>query len=157
MYRLTLILSLSTAVQLTTASQNVTINSTASEVSFSCEMSDYILPDRDLQWSRNHGIVLENSKKYTITYENGRPSASQNGGNIRVPSRISTLTIHSPTTDDTGEFTCALNGAQYIAIDLKVEAMPIKPRTVPSDISKLESEQWNSAIQSYRWYLGLYA
>lgn len=85
-------------------------------------MSDYILPDEDLRWTSNNGGVPKNSEKYTITYENGRRSAAQNGGNIRLPSRVSMLTIHSPTVDDNGKFTCAIHGtAEFIVMDLKVE------------------------------------
>lgn len=100
-------------------------------------MSDYILPDEKLQWTDSSSGVLENSEKYTITYENGKLSAAQNGGNIRLPSRISTLTIHSPTAADTGKFICIIQGSnQFIAMDLKVEPAIIKPRDVESKLDR---------------------
>ena len=137
-------------MKLTTTSQNATINSTASHMNFSCEMSDYILPDQKLQWTDSNGGVLENSEKYTITYENGKRSAAQNGGNIRLPSRISTLTIHSPAADDTGKFTCVICGsAQSITMHLKVEADTKQPR----DISKLDRclrALYSHCFKSYR-------
>lgn len=123
-------------MHLTTPSHNVTIHNAASQVSFSCEMSEYILPDEDLQWTGNHGTALQNSHKYSIVYKSGRPLAAQRGGNTRLSSRISTLTIYSPTKYDSGQFTCFLRGtAQFILMELTVEApgkfFKVEVNTIP--------------------------
>ena len=88
-------------------------------------MSDYILPDKDLQWKSINGTILKTSRKFTITYQDGRHSAAQIGGNAQFPSRKSILTIHDLTIYDGGKYTCVLSGTpQSIAMDLKIEALP---------------------------------
>jgi hypothetical protein len=88
-------------------------------------MSDYILPDEYLQWTSNNGVFIENSAKYTISYENGRHAQAQSGGNTRQPSRISTLTIHSLTVSDNGKFICTIHGTtEFIIMDLEVNDTP---------------------------------
>lgn len=117
---------------------NVTINITReTRADLSCEMFDYIPPDEHLQWTTN-GAVLENSEKYTITYQDGNQATAQIGGNTRLPSRISTLTIHTPTINDSGEYVCAVMGtSQFVTVNLMVEnTRTTSVQTIPTTSSK---------------------
>lgn len=109
--------------KLTTEEQNVTISATADHTNFTCEMSDYILPDENMKWIGNDGAVLERSDKYTISFENGNQFMAQNGGSTRLPSRVSILTIHNPTICDAGNYFCTLDGTRQI-ITMTLEVKP---------------------------------
>ena len=69
---------------------NLTVFNNATEVKLSCEMSEYIRPDEDLQWFRGDQLI-SNGTKHTIMYENGS-GRGQIGGTELGPSRLSTLT-----------------------------------------------------------------
>lgn len=83
-------------------------------MNLTCEMSQYIQPDENLIWINKNGEAIEQSGKYTISFKNGTEHVSQNGGNQRSPSRISTLTVHHPTVCDNGNYVCALVGTPYL-------------------------------------------
>lgn len=101
--------------------QNVNTSTQASKANFTCEMSGYILPDKDLLWIRNSGSPIKNSEKYTISFKNGSHSTAQNGGRRQSPSRKSTLVIHNPTKNEAGEYFCSLRGTQqFIKLLLNV-------------------------------------
>lgn len=85
-------------------------------------MSQYILPDKTLQWIGNSISPLRNSEKYTILFQNGSQLKAQNGSNRQSPSRLSILTIHNPSKQDSGQYFCTLNGtSQSVSINLEVE------------------------------------
>ncbi|KAL5483900.1 hypothetical protein EMCRGX_G020320 [Ephydatia muelleri] len=89
---------------------SITVNATTtSQVELSCEMSQYIHPDRDLWWFRG-GQKLDNTQsKYSIGYRNGTKLAL-NGGSDVISSRVSVLTISQLTSSDSGVFTCKVFG-----------------------------------------------
>lgn len=133
---------------------NVTINITReTRADLSCEMFDYIPPDEHLQWTTN-GAVLENSEKYTITYQDGNQATAQIGGNTRLPSRISTLTIHTPTINDSGEYVCAVMGtSQFVTVNLMVEnTRTTSVQTIPTtsnDITYINGSPQNDSGSMY--------
>ena len=89
---------------------SITVNgTTTTQVELSCEMSQYIHPDRDLWWFRG-GQKLDNTQsKYSIGYRNGTKLAL-NGGSDVISSRVSVLTISQLTSSDSGVFTCKVFG-----------------------------------------------
>lgn len=99
---------------------NLTVFINATEVKLSCEMSEYIRPDEDLQWFRGDQLI-SNGAKHTIMYENGS-GQGQIGGTELGPSRLSTLTISEPQVIDSGSYTCAIRGTgQSRTFELIVE------------------------------------
>ena len=99
---------------------NLTVFNNATDVKLSCEMSEYIRPDKDLQWFKGDQLIT-NGAKYTIMYENGS-GQGQIGGAKLGSSRLSTLTISEPQLIDSGSYTCAVRGTgQSRAFELIVE------------------------------------
>ncbi len=96
----------------TSLDTQVTVNSTASEVQLNCEMTLFIREDKDLQWFKDSQLIRSGTDRYTVTYRNGTPDASQKGGNVFLPGRVAVLTISYPVKDDSGAYTCAVAGTE---------------------------------------------
>ena len=78
-------------------------------------MSEYIRPDRYLEWVDESGLILKNSKKYRILFED---KTSQN----ELKSRLSILTIFDPTKFDNGKYSCIVLGtSQSIHMSLTIK------------------------------------
>ena len=108
---------------LTTEQQAVTFNAGVNRVNLTCEMSLYTRPDEKLLWIGSNGSVIKQSEKYTITFVQGSQYIAQNGGNQRSPSRLSILTIHSPTQCDSETYRCTLvDSPESQSINLTLQA-----------------------------------
>ncbi len=90
----------------------VTVNDTENEVQLSCEMTLFIREDEDLQWFKDGLLITSGTDRYTVTYRDGTPSASQKGGNQFLPGRVAVLTISNPEGDDSGTYSCAVAGTE---------------------------------------------
>ncbi len=101
------------AVSLTTdLDTQVAVNDTESEVHLSCEMTLFIREDKDLQWFKDGLLITSGTDRYTVTYRDGTPSASQKGGTEFLPGRVAVLTISNPVEDDSGIYSCAVAGTE---------------------------------------------
>ncbi len=97
-----------------------------SQVNLTCEMSDYIRPDKYLQWVDEKGSILKDSKKYRILFED---RTAQN--NSLLSSRLSTLTIFNPTELDSGRYSCrVLGSSQPIHTSLIVKPVEDGERSI---------------------------
>ena len=102
---------------------NVVVRDNATEVSMSCEMSDYLHPDEDLQWFRGGELIISGTESYTIAYTDGRSEMGQFGGSTLGPSRVSTLVISQPQLSDSATYTCAIRNTEHSQeIQLTVES-----------------------------------
>ncbi len=88
----------------------VAVNDTESEVQLSCEMTLFIRVDEHLQWFKDGKLITSGTDRYTVTYRDGTPSASQKGGIQLLPGRVTVLTISNAEEDDSGTYTCAVAG-----------------------------------------------
>ncbi len=107
----------------TNASTQVTVNDSENEVQLSCEMTLFIREDEDLQWFKDDLLIRSGTDRYTVTYKDGTPSASQKGGTRFVSGRVAVLTISNPVEDDSGQYTCALRGTEE-SIDFQLSVLP---------------------------------
>lgn len=74
-------------------------------VELRCEMSQYIEPDKNLQWFRNGHMINANSSKYQIQFEDGNTPSLIDG--VRTPSRISVLVVSDfKEQNDSGYYHC---------------------------------------------------
>ena len=89
-----------------------------------CEMRAFIRQDSSLIWEGpSRQRIRGGMGKYLITFSNGLPNTSANGGGVLVPSRVSTLTIINPELSDAGTYTCSVMGTnQAVMIDLQVNS-----------------------------------
>ena len=93
----------------------------ASSVEMSCEMSDYIRPDNQLQWIKDGQLIVSGQNRKTITFTNGTRDG-QIGGSTIGSSRLSTLTISNPVLSDSGTYTCRVMAAnESVDIQLQVQ------------------------------------
>ncbi len=91
-------------------------------VELSCEMTLFIREDEDLQWLKGGQLITSGTDRYTVTYRDGTPSASQKGGNQFLPGRVAVLTISNPEEDDSGTYTCAVAGTEE-SIDFQLSVV----------------------------------
>ncbi len=99
----------------------VTVNDTASEVQLSCEMSNYIREDEDLQWFKEGQMISSGMDRHTVTYRDGKPGVAIKGDFI--PGRVAVLTISDPEMEDSGTYTCAITGMDE-SIDFQLSVVP---------------------------------
>ncbi len=105
----------------------MTILDNASFVELSCDMSNYIRPDDQLQWFRNGEMITSGQARRQITFVNGNAYQGQFGGLLPQSSRVSMLTISNPILSDTGTYNCRVIGTtKSVDIELLVQisAMP---------------------------------
>ncbi len=96
-------------VTLTAINSNVTILDNASFVELSCDMSNYIRPDDQLQWFRDGKMITSGQARRQITFMDGTESG-QLGGLVTQSLRVSMLTISNPVLSDTGPYNCRVMG-----------------------------------------------
>ena len=82
-------------------------------IKMSCEMSQYIEPDKNLQWFRN-GERLVSSDKYNISLESGNNPSLVNG--VEALSRVSVLVVSDfQGAEDGGFYHCNITNAKRSA------------------------------------------
>ncbi len=101
----------------------MTILDNASFVELSCDMSDYIRPDDQLQWFRDGEMITSGQARQQITFKNGNANQGQLGGLSTQSSRVSVLTISNPILSDTGTYNCRVIGTtESVDIELLVQS-----------------------------------
>lgn len=93
------------------------IEAVSMTVSLSCELYGYV-SGLEITWQFENGTTITNESAYSITEDVGEYMI-QNGGESPIPSVVSFLTIDSPTTSQTGKYTC-LGGGMKRTISLHI-------------------------------------
>ena len=93
--------------------QEITTHNDSVVVELGCDMTGYVRPDEDLHWFRGEDTISQKSK-YDVEFRNGSQTA-QRGGTTTVPSRLCVLKIFNPEIEDTGTYTCSINGTNKTA------------------------------------------
>ena len=122
----------------------VTILDNASFVELSCDMSNYIRPDDQLQWFRDGEMITSGQARRQITFMDGTESGQLGGLSIQS-SRLSKLTISNPVSSDTGVYNCRVMGTtESVDLALIVQSLitnttpePTQPTTESVDIELL--------------------
>ncbi len=88
-------------------------------------MAGYIYPDSSLQWSRmGDPIIGGASPRYEVGFRTGTRLA-QNGGEGIGRSRVSSLEIQEPELEDSGVYTCLIDGADTFA-EISLTVLEVK-------------------------------